>query len=66
MNFNKDILDAELQNLKRTEDAMFSLYTQMLKKLTNRDIRTKILFIQKQESEHRRMVAEIMNILSGH
>jgi rubrerythrin len=57
------ILSLEIQNLHRRENEMFHFYSDLLKNLSNKEIKERIAFIRDQEIAHVKMVTDIMSIL---
>ena len=63
MNFNNTVLAAEMETLQRRENEMYSIYSDILKEISNEEIKEKIKFIKNQELGHTKMVTNMISIL---
>jgi rubrerythrin len=57
------VLSLEIQNLHRRENEMHHFYSELLGKLSNKEVKKSIKFIRDQEAGHIKMVTDIMSIL---
>jgi rubrerythrin len=66
MNFNHTVMATELQGIQQRENAMYKLYDQLLKEISNPMVKERLRFIRDQELGHVRMCTEIISILREH
>jgi rubrerythrin len=63
MNFNKTVLAIELDSLQKREIEMHKVYTELLGEISDKEVKSKIMFIRNQEKGHIAMVTAIISIL---
>jgi rubrerythrin len=63
MNFNRQVLEAEISNLANRESEMRTLYASLLNQLKDDHLKERILFVMKQEENHIIMVRKIQDVL---
>jgi rubrerythrin len=63
MTSNDTLLAGEMEILHRKEKEMYEMYSNLLLKLKNSEIKERIRLIRDQELAHIKMVADILSIL---